>query len=65
MPDPTVAYAPRPDATPEAETDALASVYRFILDCRDCRAKKEAAPESRPDAGKEINERSGKVIIPK
>jgi hypothetical protein len=44
-------YTQRPDATPEAELGALASVYRFVLDCH---AKKEAAPESRPDAAKEI-----------
>ena len=43
-------YAPRPDATPEAELSALASVYRFVLDAR---AKKEAAPESRPKDEKE------------
>jgi len=36
----TVSYAPRPDATQEAELDVLASVYRFILDCR---AKENAA----------------------
>ncbi len=41
-----IAYTPRPDASPETEISALASVYRFVLDCR---AKKEAAPESRPD----------------
>ncbi len=56
-----ISYAPRPDATPKGELNALAAVYRFILDCH---AKKETAPESRPDAGKEINERSGKAIIP-
>ena len=40
----------------------LANVYRFVLNCH---AQKEAAPESRPGAGKEINELSGKSIIPK
>ena len=30
---PRITYAPRPDATPEGELNALASVYRFILDC--------------------------------
>ncbi len=50
MPNPTVSYIPRPDATPEAELSALASAYRFILDCH---AKKEAAPESRPEDEKE------------
>lgn len=47
MSNPAISYAPRPDATPEAETSALASVYRYII--LDCRAKKEAAPESRPE----------------
>jgi len=27
-----ITYTPRPDATPEAELSALASVYRFIID---------------------------------
>ena len=30
--DPRISYIPRPDATEEAELNALASVYRFILD---------------------------------
>ncbi len=58
---PRITYAPRSEATPESELSTLASIYRFILDCH---AKKEAAPENRPDAGKEINERSGKSRIP-
>jgi hypothetical protein len=39
---PRITYVPRPDATQEAELNALASVYRFILDssakkkCRRC-----------------------------
>jgi hypothetical protein len=37
---PRITYVPRPDATPEAELNALASVYSFILDSR---AKKNAA----------------------
>ena len=41
-----IRYAQRPDATPKAEFDALASVYSFVLNCHE---KKEAAPESRPD----------------
>jgi len=42
-----IVYSQCPDtATPEAEISALSAVYSFILDCR---AKKEAAPESRPD----------------
>ncbi len=37
---PRITYVPHPDATQEAELNALASVYRFILNCR---AKKNAA----------------------
>ena len=40
MHSPTVSYAPRTDATQEAELNVFASVYRFILDSR---AKKNAA----------------------
>lgn len=61
MSSPQITYAPRNDASPEAAV--LAHVYKFVLDCH---AKKEAAtsPVSRPDAGKEINEQSGKISIP-
>ena len=46
---PSVTYTPRPDdATPKAELDALANVYRFILDCR---AKTRVTePASDPDS---------------
>jgi hypothetical protein len=37
---PRITYVPRPNATQEAQLNALGSVYRFILDCR---AKKNAA----------------------
>jgi hypothetical protein len=43
--EPSISYAQRPDDTPE-EGPVLANVYRFIIDCH---AKKEAAPESRPE----------------
>ncbi len=46
MDSPRLTYAPLRDATHETEISARASVYRFVLDCR---AKKEAAPESRPE----------------
>jgi hypothetical protein len=26
-----ISYAPRPDATPEGELDALAAIYKFVL----------------------------------
>ena len=51
-----ITYAPRPDATPEAELDALASVYRFVLDCGDARradAMKKATRPGGPDDGEE------------
>jgi hypothetical protein len=31
MANPSLTYTPRPDTTPEAEVNALASVYRFLL----------------------------------
>ena len=43
MSSPRITYTPRPDATPEGEVNALAAVYRLILD------SKKAFPESRPD----------------
>lgn len=36
---PRITYHPRQDATPQSETAALASVYKFVLD----NAKKKAA----------------------
>jgi hypothetical protein len=44
-------YAPRPDATPEAELDALAACYRFIL--FESRAKEGGAPAAPNDDVKE------------
>ena len=44
-------YANRPDATPEADCPRSPTSYKFVLDCH---AKKEAAPESRPDDAKGI-----------
>ena len=48
MSNPRITYAPRADATQEAELDALTSVYRFILDCR---AKKNAAGMTSTNGG--------------
>ena len=39
MNNPRIIYTPRPDATPEGELNALAAVYRIILD----RCKENAA----------------------
>jgi hypothetical protein len=50
MSSPRTTYAPRQDATAEAEISVLANVYKFVLDCH---AKKKAAPESRLEDEKE------------
>ena len=42
MNSPRITYIQRPDATPEAESNVLANVYRFILDCH---AKQEAVQQ--------------------
>ncbi len=41
MNSPRITYTSRPDATPEAELNVLANVYRFILGCH---AKKKGGP---------------------
>ena len=41
-----IVYTPRPDTTPEAELSALATCFRYILDCH---AKKEGGPYTAPD----------------
>jgi hypothetical protein len=62
--EPAVTYSPRPDTTPEGELDALAAVYRFILDCH---AKKMGRPAtSGPnDAMKGSKHDRATEIIPK
>ncbi len=45
MDSPRITYTFRSDATPEAEVNVLANVYRFILDCHAKREAAEAAPE--------------------
>jgi hypothetical protein len=51
-----------PGITEEQARDVRARTWAFILDCH---AKKEVARLGDPDAGKEIDERSGKPIVPK
>ena len=41
----SIAYAPRLDATPQAELTALASVYRFVLDCHEKKATCPGGPD--------------------
>jgi hypothetical protein len=51
MSSPRITCTAYPDTNVESGLSALANVYRFVLDCR---AKKEAAPKSRPgDARKD------------
>jgi hypothetical protein len=61
MSSPRIIYTPRPDATPDAELNVLANVYRFILDCH---AKQVAAepipePDGRDDYKRLISEDRG------
>jgi hypothetical protein len=46
MGSPRITYVARPNATPETELSALATVYRFVLACN---TKREAALGSRPN----------------
>ncbi len=47
---PRIIYVPLPDTTPEKELDALAVVYKFVLDRH---PKKNAAEASCDDKGSE------------
>ena len=55
-----IIYTPRPDVTPEAEISALATVYRFILDCH---ARKEGGPATAPDDRKGPKHDPAKISI--
>lgn len=50
---PQIIYASHPKTSGEDELNALAAVYRFILDCR---AKKEAAHPAASDEAKGPND---------
>jgi hypothetical protein len=54
MDSPRITYTSRPDATPEAEVNVLANVYRFIFDCHVKKMAAEPAPE--PDGHDEAKE---------
>jgi hypothetical protein len=43
--EPRIAYRPRPDAASEAEREALAQVYRFVLDCWAKRREASSEPD--------------------
>ena len=49
MDNPRVTYTLRPDATPKGELNALASIYRFVLDS----AHKNAAGRTSTNGGDE------------
>lgn len=52
--DKTIAYTPRPDATPESELDALAAVYAFVLECHE--RQKVADPTGDRNEAKEVED---------
>jgi len=54
-----IVYSAHPDVTPETEAAALATIYRFILDCH--ARKKKAARSNGYDAKSEIEEGGGHV----
>jgi len=56
MDSPRMTYTSRPDATPEAELNVLANVYRSILDCH---AKKMAAEPAPEPNGRDGTKRQG------
>jgi len=47
-----ITYTPRPDATRESELDALAAVYKFVLECH--ASKKGADPTGDRNEVKEV-----------
>ena len=46
-----ITYTPRPDATPESELDALACVYRFVLERHAARAAAAGSFRLSPEGG--------------
>jgi hypothetical protein len=57
---PATTYTQRSGATPEAETSALAAVYKFVLDCH---AKKKATRPGGPDDARKESNGSGKPSV--
>jgi len=46
-----ITYTPRANATPESELDALAAIYKFVLECH--ARRKAADPTGDPNEAKE------------
>jgi hypothetical protein len=63
MDKPTIAYTPLPNATPEAELDALVAIYAFVLEAH--AKKKAAAPSGQNDGVKEERDVHTKDSIPR
>jgi hypothetical protein len=61
---PRITYVPHPDATREGELNALASVYRFILDS-DCHVKKEGGPVTALNDPKGVQDERVEASIPR
>ena len=63
VPEPIISYAPRRDATPEAEVSALAACYRIILDSAKTRGPlpDKSGPD---DPERRSNEIRAKASIP-
>ena len=57
-----ITYSPTAGATPDQALDVRIRAWAFILDCH---AKKEAAPESRPDNAKGSLHDRAKQSIPR
>jgi hypothetical protein len=58
MSNPRLIRTPRPDTGSEVELEALASVYRFILNCRAKKKTAESTPELDSRDGAKIKEDS-------
>ena len=59
---PRITYVLRPDATKEAELNALASVYRFILDCREKENAAGVTSTNGDDAKGSEHDRARRII---
>ncbi len=55
---PRITYYPGEDATPQAETAALASVYKFVLDSAKQKAAAHALDNGLDDAEESKNDRT-------
>jgi hypothetical protein len=55
-----IVYSAHPDVTPETEAAALATIYRFLLDCH-AREKKAARTNGDDDVKNEKEEGGGHV----